>query len=213
MANTTIMNPPPPVAPRKTPLARHVGFFDPANTGQITLKQTYEGLVRLGIRAPWRFVLPPIINGFLGYLTQKRPSLTIAVARIADGKHPFDSGTFDDNGEIDSDAFEALFAGVAGDALTVAEMRAVIVRRGNRRRAMGRLAGVLGNWFSGKEVRLFFCLAADTTKLENGALVPAVSRRTLARFYDGTLLYALGRRHRMVLAGIRLGSPPVRALS
>ena len=58
---------------------------------------------------------------------------------------------------------------------------------------MGKAADVLGKWFSRREVRLFFCIAADTTK--NG--VPAVSERTLRRFYDGSLLHVLARRRRI----------------
>jgi hypothetical protein len=65
---------------------------------------------------------------------------------------------------------------------------------------MGKLAGILGSWFSGKEVRLLFCLAADGTKVVDGRAVPIVSPRTLRRLYDGTLFYALARRRRIAVA-------------
>ena len=61
---------------------------------------------------------------------------------------------------------------------------------------MGKLAGALGSWFSGKEVELFFCLAADTTKREGGRDVSAVTSRCLHRLYDGTLFPLLARRRR-----------------
>jgi hypothetical protein len=185
---------------RPSALQRHVGFFDPAETGRITMGQTRAGMRRLGVHWIWRALLPPLINGFLGYLTQRRVSFVVDVARIAQGKHPFDSGVFDATGERDPAAFEALFAS-AGETITAAEMRAVIAARGNRLPAMGKLAGILGHWFSGKEVGLFFCVASDATKMVDGRAVPAVTRATLHAFYDGTLLAALARRRVLVEAG------------
>jgi hypothetical protein len=197
-------------APRatKSALERHAAFFDPADTGYVTLGQTWAGLGRLGVRAFWRVLLTPIINGFLGYLTQGRPSFRIVVAKIADGKHPFDTGTYGDDGEIDRGALAALVkvgsGAASAGALTAKEMRALILARGNRRPKMGKLAGALGRWFSGKEVELLFCLAADAIRTEDGREVPAVTERTLRRLYEGSLFPALARRRRMVERGVRL---------
>jgi peroxygenase len=184
-----------------TPLERHAAFFDPEGTGVVTLGQTYRGMRCLGVRLVWRLVLPPIIQTFLGTLTQGRLSFVIRIDKIAQGKHPFDSGVFDTGGERDGAALDALFANAGGDALTADEMRAVITSRGNRLPRMGALAGVLGRWFSGKEVALFFCVASDTTKIVRGRPVPAVTRATLERFYDGTLFPALARARRLAEAG------------
>ena len=184
----------------KSALERHVEFFDPEGTGSVTLGQTWSGLGRLGVKLLWRLLLTPIINGFLGYLTQRKVSFVILIPKIADGKHPFDTGSFGDDGEIDESALAkviGLAGREAGGAITAKEMRAHILARGNRRPAMGRLAGALGSWFSGKEVQLFFCLAADTTKREGGRDVPAVTPRTLRRLYDGTLFHLLARRRRI----------------
>ena len=185
-------------------LERHAGFFDPEGTGRITLGGTWRGLGRLGVSLGWRLLLAPIINGFLGYLTQRRVSFEIVVARIEDGKHPFDTGAFGDDGEIDEDAYRELVAAGGGGPLTANEMRAHILARGNRRPEMGKLAGALGRWFSDREVQLFFCLAADTTKRENGRDVPAVSARMLRRLYDGSLFHLLARRRR--IASVRRSS-------
>ena len=174
-----------------------MAFFDPDTTGKVTLGQTWTGLGRLGVGLGWRVLLTPIINGFLGYLTQGRVSFDIVVSKIADGKHPFDSGSFGDDGEIDEGALAKLVEAGAGGALTAKEMRALIRARGNRRPRMGKLAGSLGGWFSGKEVKLLLCLAADTTKREDGREVPAVSPRTLRRLYDGSLFHLLARRRRI----------------
>lgn len=180
-----------------TALQRHAAFFDPEGTGKVTIGQTWAGLGRLGIGLVWRILLTPIINGFLGYLTQGRVSFDIVVSKIADGKHPFDTGTFGDDGEVDRGALAKVVEAGTGGALTAKEMRALILARGNRRPGMGKLAGSLGSWFSGKEVKLFFCLAADTTKREDGREVPAVTPRTLRRLYEGSLFHLLARRRRI----------------
>lgn len=182
---------------KRTALQRHVAFFDPEGTGRVTMGQTWTGLGKLGVSLLYRLVLPPIINGFLGYLTQRRLSFTIVVAKIADGKHPFDTGSFGDDGEIDESALATVLA-MAGKeknaAVSEREMRTLILSRGNRRASMGKVAGALGSWFSAREVRLLFCLAADATKREDGRAVPAVTPRTLRRLYDGTLFHLLARR-------------------
>lgn len=183
----------------KTALQTHASFFDPGGTGSVRMRQTYAGMRRLGVHAVWRILLTPVINGFLGALT-KGPPFVIVVDRIAQGKHPFDSGSFGDDGAFDAQAFEALFAGV-GDCITADEMKAVISARGNRRPQMGQVAGLLGHWFSGREVGVFFCVAADATKRVGDKTVPAVRKETLRRFYDGTLFPDLARRRILVEAG------------
>lgn len=180
-----------------TPLERHAAFFDPTGTGKVTVGQTYAGLNRLGVKLRYRLVLPVIINFFLGYLTQKKFRMTILVDKIKDGMHPYDSGSFDKEGEIDPAALNTLIAAAKGGPLTNDEFWALIMERGNRKPEMGKLADVLGKWFSKREVRLFFCLAADKTKLVDGKEVPAVSERTLRLFYEGKLLHALARRRRI----------------
>lgn len=178
-------------------LERHVAFFDPDHTGEVRMKQTWQGLVRLGIPLHHRLWLVPVINGFLGYLTQGKLSSRIAIGKIANGKHPFDSGTFDDTGAIDETAYDVLVKAGRDGSLSAKEMRALILERGNRKPEMGSLAGSLGSWFSGKEVELFFCLAADAEKKEGDAVVPSVTPRTLRRLYDGTLFHLLARRRRI----------------
>jgi hypothetical protein len=199
MAATTTM---PVSGPTLTPTAlqRHAEFFDPKGTGIVKMGQTFHGMRRLGVHLVWRVVLSPIIHVFLGYLTQGRPSLVIRIDRIAHGKHPFDSGAFDTNGEVDPSAFAALFEDY-GDSITVDEMRAVISARGNRLPKMGKVAGALGHWFSSREVSVFFCVASDTTKSVDGRLVDAVTKETFRHFYEGTLFPDLARRRVLVDAG------------
>ncbi len=190
-----------------TALERHASFFDPAATGLVTWRQTYAGMRRLGVHVQWRILLTPVIHGFLGSITQGRPSLVIRIDTIAKGKHPYDSGSFDTRGALDPSAFDALFANGA-DAITDAEMRAVITARGNRLPAMGKLAGALGHWFSSREVGVFFCVAADATKMVDGKKVAAVTKKTFQRFYDGTLFFDIARRRALVDAGcVRARTP------
>ena len=183
-----------------TALERHASFFDPGGTGVITVRQTYVGMRRLGISLVWRLLLTPVINIFLGSLTRGRPSLVIRIDRIAQGKHPYDSGSFDDAGQFDASAFRTLFDGDER-AITAAEMNGAITARGNRRPQMGRIAARLGHWFSGREVAVLFCVAADTTKAVGGRQVPALTAATLGAFYDGTLFHRLARSRALVAAG------------
>ena len=188
-----------------TVLERHVSYFDTDGDGQITMAQTFRGLRGIGVGAVISLLLTLLINSFLGYLTHGKPSLRVSVRDIARGKHPYDTGTFNERGERDEQAFEALFsvptAEAPFDRLTRDEIRAMIVRRGDPKKPFGKLGSVLSNWFSGREIQLLLCVASDCKKaLPNGALVPAISRRTLRRFYTGHLLFLLARRHRIAEA-------------
>ena len=88
MTTATTTTPASVTTPGPTALQRHAAFFDPAGTGVVTMGQTFAGMRRLGVHLVWRVLLTPIINGFLGYLTQGHPSLVIRIDRIAKGKHP-----------------------------------------------------------------------------------------------------------------------------
>lgn len=153
---------------------------------------------------PWLLAAPLslLINGFLGYLTRRRPSLSISVPDIARGKHPFDSGVFDADGRLDEAAFEELFlaphARPPRDCLTYPELRALLLARGDPRRPFGLLGSLLSRLFSAAEVFTLFCLAADRQKLLGDRVLPALSRKTLRRFYEGRLFPLLARRLRIL---------------
>ena len=186
-----------------TVLERHVSYFDTDGDGEITMAQTFRGLRGVGVGALTSAGLTLLINLFLGYLTHGKPRLVVSVRDIARGKHPFDTGSFDERGQRDSSAFEALFEAPTTrapvDRLTRAEIRAVIVRRGDAKKPFGELGSVLSNWFSGREIQLLLCVASDCRKASpSGAFEPAISRRTLQRFYSGHLLFLLARQRRIV---------------
>lgn len=189
-------------APGLSPLERHAAFFDPDGDGFVTPKQTYAGLQRLGIPAPLAFVMTGIINFFLGKLTQGRWTLSIATRQIHRGIHPYDTGSFDRQGAIDLTAFEHVFEGPHAlpprDRLTEAELRRLIVERNDPDEPFGAVGSLLSRVFSWSETRLLFCLAADARKRTGGDEEPAITRRTLLRFYEGRLFYLLERRLRIV---------------
>jgi Caleosin related protein len=185
-----------------TVLERHVSYFDPEGDGEISMAQTFRGLRGVGVGAVIAGLLTVLINLFLGYLTQGKPSTRVSVRDIARGKHPYDSGTFDVKGELDEANFAALFsaptASAPFDRLTRDEIRKLIVRRGDSKKPFGELGSVLSNWFSGREIQLLLCVASDCKKeLPSGEQVPAISRRTLRRFYTGQLLFLLARHKRI----------------
>jgi hypothetical protein len=175
-------------------LEKHAAFFDPAGTHRITCAQTYDGMKRLGVPFVLRVVLTPIINGFLGLLTGG-PPFVIEVDRIEKGKHPYDSGTFDDRGDFDQAAFDVLFPPSRSE-ITAAEMDQVISDRGDRKPEMGKIAGALGHLFSKAEVAVLFMVASDTTKTVDGKSVRAMTRDQLRAFYDGTLFERIAARRR-----------------
>ncbi len=185
-----------------TPLERHVSYFDTDADGEITLAQTFRGLRGVGVGAITAAGLTVLINVFLGYLTHGKPSLKVSVRDIARGKHPYDTGAFDTQGEIDEANFDALFtspfASEPRDRLTRDEIRKVIVKRGDPKKPFGEIGSALSNWFSGREIQLLLCVASDCKKvLPHGEAVSAISRRTLRRFYTGHLLFLLARSKRI----------------
>lgn len=153
---------------------------------------------------PWLLAAPLalVINGFLGYLTRGKPSLSISVPDIARGKHPFESGVFGPGGELNETAFEELFtapnARAPRDRLTYGELRALVVKKGDPNKPFGLLGSLLARGFSAAEVYTLFCLASDCQKLVGDSVQPAMSRKNLRRFYEGRLFPILARRRRIL---------------
>lgn len=191
-----------------TALEQHARYFDPDRDEAVTPKQTLRGMTDLGM--PWLLAAPLtlIVNGFLGYLTRQKASLSISVPNIARGKHPFESGVFGADGGLDEVAFAELFmaphARAPRDCLTYPEFRALLLRNGDPRRPFGLLGSLLSRGFSAAEVFTLFCLAADRQKLIGDRVLPAMSRQNLRRFYEGRLFPLLARRRRILSARAEL---------
>jgi len=185
-----------------TVLERHVSYFDPDGDGEISMAQTFRGLRGVGVGALTAGLLTLLINLFLGYLTHGKPSTRVSVRAIARGKHPYDTGSFNAKGELDEANFAALFAAPTAsapfDRLTCTEIRKLIVKRGDPHKPFGEIGSALSNWFSGREIQLLLCVASDCKKLTpSGEELPAISLRTLRRFYSGELLFLLARHKRI----------------
>jgi len=191
----------------RSALELHARYFDPDHDEAVTPKQTLKGMTDLGL--PWLLAAPLalIINGFLGLLTRKQPSLSISVPDIARGKHGFESGVFGEGGQLDEAAFEELFqaphARQPRDRLTYREFRGLVVKRGDPGRPAGIVGSLLARIFSAAEVFTLFCLASDCQKLIGDQVLPAMSRKNLRRFYEGRLFPLLARRRR--LSSVRRG--------
>jgi Caleosin related protein len=196
------------VAPQKdsprdrSALELHARYFDPDHDEAVTPKQTLKGMTDLGL--PWLLAAPLalIINGFLGYLTRQKPSLSISVPAIARGKHGFETGVFGKDGKLDEGAFAKLFVGPHArqprDRLTYRELRQLVVKNGDPGQPFGVIGTALARVFSAAEVFTLFCLASDCKKLIGDELLPAMSRKNLRRFYEGRLFPLLARRRRVL---------------
>lgn len=180
-------------------LSRHAAFFDKDRKGRLDLTDTIDGLDRLGLCSVLSVGFGLVINMALGYRTRGKPSLSIDLGAIHRGKHPHDSDSFAPDGAFSRGDFDVMFERAAGgrDVITRDEMIGYL-----RSNPGGRRENVPG-WvmfaFSWLEATVFFWLFADRKLrvLGHDDLVPAVTKRRLRRFYDGTLFHARGRLVRM----------------
>ncbi len=188
----------------RSALELHARYFDPDHDEAVTPAQTLKGMTDLGL--PWLFAAPLtlVINGFLGFLTRKKASLSISVPDIARGKHPYESGVFGQGGKLDEAAFAELFmaphARQPRDRLTYRELRALVLKNGDPKRPFGLVGSLMARIFSAAEVFTLFCLASDCQKLIGDQVLPAMSRKNLRRFYEGRLFPLLARRRRILSA-------------
>ncbi len=161
-------------------------------------------MTSLGLPWPLAAPLSLLVVLFLGFLTRRRLAPSIHLPAIIKGKHPFETGVFDDAGALDEAAFEQLFLAPhcrqPRDRLSYGEMRALVVDRGDPRQPFGPAGSLISRWFSAAEMYTLFCLAADCQKLVGDEVRPALSRKSLRRFYEGRLFPLLARRRRMASA-------------
>jgi peroxygenase len=175
--------PPPRSAPNsgtRTALQKHVDFFDTNHDGKITLADTYRGLRRLGLGTVRSATFAGVINAALGSSTSGAPSLTVDAERIHAGKHPSDTGVYDEKGRFSLPRFRRLFARYDADgdgALDGEELTRLFA--GNRSDLVGHLG-------SRAEFGLLLDLAGED---RNGRKV--LTRARLERFYNGSLFYRL----------------------
>jgi hypothetical protein len=119
-------------------------------------------------------------------------ALNIDIGRIQRGKHDSDTGILDKRGRFNTVRFRKAFGACStvdrnGDkAFTAAELTRMIIA--NRKTLLGSLVSTI-------EWQLLLALAADTTAIERGKSVRALSGARVKSFFDGTLFYTLAREH------------------
>jgi len=164
----------------RTALQKHVDFFDRNNNGTITVSETQEGLVALGLGSTRSWGLATAINAGLGFTTGSSwfSPLTINTANIAAGKHPSDSDIYDEQGNFSASKFAELFNkfDLDGDgALSNEEF----VNFRNRKFEDGG---------SSLASSLEFSLLMEIAGEDRGD-TRVLTTETLASFYDGSLFY------------------------
>lgn len=184
--------PAPSAIPGRTPLERHVAYFDADGDGVITVGETAARLRLLGVSYGRAYFIAAVIHAGLapatagGWLDALR--LRIRVANIHQGVHPADTGVYDADGQFVPAEFERIFAEFAKSRpgqINAAEIEAMI--EANARRRPGAVAKLAAQ----AEFRLLLELGSDRADSPGGTPMLAISKERLREFYEGTLLYRL----------------------
>lgn len=186
-----------PPSNEPTALQRHVAYFDRDGSGKIRLGETVRAIHDLGVGWELSILLALIIHVFLGPITMRGPRLTIDISSISRGVHAGDTGIFDEEGRFVPAVFDQLWEETLGKeqataidaALTKPEFLRFMKAHGEQ--------STVGGWFSWAEASILFCVGSDAYREIDGKLVPALSRRRLARFYAGKLLPSIARLRRL----------------
>lgn len=164
------------------PLQKHVMFFDGNQDGVIRVGETRKGLKALGLGGIQAALSAVVIH--LGLSKTWDGFLKISVDRIAQGKHDSDTDAFDEKGHVDQARVAKImdYDKNGSGSVSASELSTMIAA--NKETFAGQLA-------SKAEFGLLVKLGADTTEVEAGKSVPALSQAQLASLYDGTLFYRI----------------------
>lgn len=183
-----IQSPPPtppqhkPETKERTPLQKHVDFFDRNCDGKTTLGETYDGLRSLGLGRVLSGLGATFINAGLARKTGAEwYSLTIQNDNIAAAKHDSDTDVYDDKGNFVQEKFDQLWATRDTDKnneLTKTEIDAML--EANKESKVGQIA-------SKAEFGLLLRVAGQ----ENAAGEKVLTRERLEQLYDGSLFYRI----------------------
>jgi hypothetical protein len=176
-----------------TTLQRHVSYFDDNGDRGVDLAECARGLRALGLavgvaEAAALAIVAPLSLQTRGSLL----AMNVDIDKIQKGKHDGDTGILDKHGRFDARRFERVFGArstvdLNGDqAFTATELTRMI--NANRESLAGYVAATA-------EWQLLLALAADTSAVEGGKSVPALSVARMKSFYDGTLFYRLAKEH------------------
>jgi peroxygenase len=174
-----------------TALQRHVSFFDDNGDRAVDVAECTRGLKALGLPIGVAEAVALVIVAPLSVMTRGSLLATsIDIENIQKGKHDSDTGILDKRGRFNARRFEKVFGarstvdGNGDKAFTASELTRMIVA--NRETLLGALVSTV-------EWQTLLLLAADTTAVEGGKPVPALSVAGLKAFYDGTLFYKIAK--------------------
>ena len=176
-----------------TTLQRHVSFFDDNGDRGVDVAECTRGLKALGLavgvaEAVALAIVVPLSLQTRGSLL----AMNVDIDQIHKGMHDGDTGILDKRGRFVAKRFEKVFGARStvdrnGDkAFTAIELTRMIMAN---RESLAGLAAAMGEW------QLLLALAADTSAVEGGHTVPALSVARMKSFYDGTLFYKLAKEH------------------
>ena len=177
--------------PTDTTLQRHASFFDDDGDRGVDVAECARGMRALGLPVGVAYATALAIVAALSLQTRgSLLAMNIDVDRIQKGKHVGDTGILDKRGRFVATRFEKVFGANStadrnGDkAFTASELTRMI--NANRKTLAGYVAAIA-------EWQLLLALAADTSVVEGGQTVPALSLARMKSFYDGTLFYRLAK--------------------
>lgn len=170
----------------RTPLQKHVDFFDRDGNRSITVGETFEGLRALGMGRVTAALGSVFINAGLGMKTGSSwtSPLTVNTNNIAAGKHDSDTDIYDTHGQLNPAKFEAMFTQFDLDndqELSQAEF--TTMRTHNKETTAGGIAAKA-------EFDLLVKLAG-TEKEVAGKTTKTMTKEQLKDFYNGNLFYHL----------------------
>ena len=166
--------------PDRTPLQRHVDFFDRNSDGLTTMSETYQGLRALGVG---RFTSALGAAGINLGLAHKTGSswTTIHNDNIHLAKHDSDSDVYDVQGNLDKAKFQELFDRFDTNkdgGFNKSEIDSMLEIKAESK--IGKIA-------SGAEFGLLLKVAGQP----NAAGENALSKERMQPLYDGRLFYEL----------------------
>lgn len=159
-------------------LQRHITFFDLDQSGKITLGETIQGLIDLGVARPLALPAAMAIHTAMGTPSSGRPSLTIDLRGIEAGIHGSDSGLYGNDGEFVPERFDAWFDKWDtnhNEALDVKELAYRLYQESD-------LLDVFGVFASTGEYAALFLVAAEDGE---------ISKERMLGLFDGSLFYRL----------------------
>lgn len=174
---------PQPKPEERSPLQKHVDFFDRNGDHETTVCETFQGLRALGLGRIASGGAAFVINLGLGLKTGAHwySPLTVQNDNIAAGKHDSDSDTYDEKGNFVQAKFDEMFATFdtnKDNQFNKAEIDHMLDTR--KETFVGRQA-------AGAEFGLLLKLAGQ----ESAEGEKVLTKERLASLYDGSLFYTV----------------------